>query len=164
MSSGERLARADAVKLAERVVDEIDGETIVAGSIRRGLPTVGDVEILVHRDAVVRLPVGSGLFASDYESLVGGGAKWKLWRLRHRETSAIVDLYRFDDLNRGSILLIRTGPASFSKRWVTELREHGYAHKDGYVRNEKGRVVECPNETTAFYLTNWPEIRPQERR
>ncbi len=162
-ATGTRMPLELASRYAEDARALIDGETIVAGSIRRKRADVGDIELLVHVDAHVRLPVHEGLFDGDFETIKGGKPLWKFWQLRHRERDYVLDLYRFDDLNRGSILLIRTGPAQFSQRWVTELRRHGLEHRDGYVRGVSG-VWACPSERDAFNYTQWPETPPEDRR
>lgn len=73
-----------------------------------------------------------------------------------------LDLFRFDVLNRGSIMLIRTGPWEFSRRFVVSLRRNGLVHERGYVRRN-GRVTGCPDEQTAFELAGMKYLEPEKR-
>ena len=163
--TGTRLALADADRIAAGILAQIDGEAHVVGSVRRRRPTVGDIEIMVHRDATGSLlDVGSGLWPGDYQSMKGGPTGWRFWQLRHRD-GWMLDLYRFDDLNRGSIMLIRTGPAEFSKLFVMKLRDRRLVHADGYVRTAcpNGELAACPDERTAFDLAGMAWVEPEER-
>jgi len=182
-TTGTRLDLADADRIAGAVRAQIDGESIVAGSVRRRCPTVGDVEVLVHAAATVRLDVAAGglypglySYRGAWETIRGGHVcndpthrqSWKQWQLRDRTGAITLDLYRFDDFNRGSMLLIRTGPAAFSKRFVTELRRRGLRHEGGYVRSSAEPVgeaiVPCPLEKDAFALAGMAWVEPEDRR
>ena len=165
--TGTRLHLADADRIAAEVQSQIEGESIVAGSVRRRRETVGDIEILVRHGAAVRLNVSpGGLYGGEWETVKGGGERWKFWQLRHRD-GYVLDLYRFDDLNRGSMLLIRTGPAEFSRRFVMELRALGMRHEDGYVRSNAepvgDAIVPCPLEKDAFALAGMKWVEPEDR-
>jgi DNA polymerase/3'-5' exonuclease PolX len=163
---GTRLALPAAVDLANDITSQIRGEAHVVGSIRRRKPTVGDIEIAVHVDAEVSLDVAEGgMFPGEYATVKGGGKPdWRYWQLRHLD-GYMLDLFRFDDQNRGSIMLIRTGPAAFSKHWVTALREIGLRHEGGYVKHvREGRVIPCRTEQDAFALAGMEYVEPWERR
>ena len=172
--TGKRLSLAEAEKMAAAIIEQIDGEAHVVSSIRRKKPEVGDVEILVHRDAAIRLDVGCGpMFLGEYEKLKGGPRNtasvpwrpWLYWQLRQRKTGIHVDLFRCDDDNRGSMMLIRTGPAEFSQHFVTMLRQHGCYHDLGYVMDGDDHVVmSCPTEQDAFLLAGMTYIDPEKRR
>lgn len=162
--TGTQLELAEAQQIAAQIIDRhISGEALVVGSVRRCRPRVGDIEICVHRRAAVELPVDVGLFTGEYRTRVGGRRDWLFWQLEHIERGFVVDLFRFDDANRGSITLIRTGPARFSREFVTALRGRGFVHDNGYVRRG-GVVVPCPSETVAFELAGFAYISPEERR
>lgn len=160
--TGTRLTLHDADLIAANVQAAILGESIVAGSVRRRRPEVGDIEMLVHRHAAVRLSVREGLYPGEWESVKGGGLDWSYWQLQHANGYKL-DLFRFDDNNRGSILLIRTGPWQFSKQFVIALRRRGFRHEGGYVKNDRG-IVPCPDEATAFRLAGMPFVAQQDRR
>ena len=162
--TGARLALADADRIAAGILAQIDGEAHVVGSVRRRKPTVGDIEIMVHREAKLRLPVTDGLWPGQFAGVKGGLGDWRYWQLRHHD-GWMLDLYRFDDLNRGSIMLIRTGPAEFSKLFVMKLRDRRLVHADGYVRTAcpNGELAACPDERTAFDLAGMAWVEPEER-
>ncbi len=162
--TGSRLNLNQADSIAARLLSSIEGEAHVVGSVRRRRETVGDIELLVHVDAKVRLSVGLGLFDSEFENVKGGNGEWRFWQIHHAELGYVVDLYRFNDLNRGSLMLIRTGPAAFSQRFVIALRSQGYHHEHGHVRPANSlKIVPCETEELAFKLAGMHYIKPEER-
>ena len=166
--TGTKLPLAIATVLASNVCASIIGESHVVGSVRRRKPEVGDIEVMVRQGAAVKLNVSpGGLYGGEWETIKGGGEKWKFWQLRHSKRGYVLDLYRFDENNRGSIMLIRTGPAEFSRRFVMELRERGLRHEDGYVRSSAepvgDAIVPCPLEKDAFALAGMEWVEPEDR-
>lgn len=168
--TGTRLLLADALAMAKDIGKQIDGEAYAVGSVRRKKPHVGDIEILVHQEAEIMLDIGAGpLLPGEYESIKGGPGKrddWKYWQLRHVASDANIDLFRFDNANRGSMMLIRTGPREFSQRFMVALRRQGLCHADGYIRSLRGGVsfVPCPDERKAFEFAGMAYIEPEKRR
>lgn len=167
-TTGIKLPLAEARTMALDIIAAIKGEAYIAGSIRRCKREVGDIEILVHRDATIRLAVGAGpLLPAEYETIKGGPRKkddWKYWQLRHCSSRVHVDLFRFDDNNRGSQMIIRTGPAKFSQHFVTMLRRNGCYHDLGYVMDGDDHIVmSCPTEQDAFLLASMAYIEPEKR-
>ncbi len=164
-TTGSRLPLAEAIRTAELFQARIRGESHIVGSVRRHCETVGDIEIMLHRDATLALEVSdSPLFPADWTTVRGGKTGWKYWQIEHR-SGLHVDLYRFDADNRGSIMLIRTGPAEFSRRWVMALEAQGYRHKDGYLHRRSGlEHLSCLQERDAFAAAGWPYVEPSERR
>lgn len=164
--TGTRLTRNDALEHAAALLRQIQGEAHVVGSLRRRCEEIGDIELIVHREAQIRFEVATGgLFDTGcYVHVKGGLLGGRYWQIRHSTLGFNVDLFRFDNDNRGSIMLIRTGPAAFSKRFVTALLEVGRRHKEGYVRDGDGRIIRCPTEAMAFKLAGMREIPPEERR
>lgn len=169
-ATGKRLSLAEADSMAAGIIEQIDGEAHVVGSIRRRKSDVGDIEILVHRDAEINLDIGVGpLYPGEYEKIKGGprktaAAPWRYWQIRHRDSGVHVDLFRCDDKNRGSQMIIRTGPADFSQHFVTMLRRHGCYHDRGYVWDSDDHIVmECPTEHDAFLLAHMTYTQPENR-
>lgn len=165
-ATGKRMKRDEADLIARTVVNDIIGEALAVGSIRRRAAEVGDIEIALHVNAVVALPIGVGpLLPGAFETIKGGGKRWRYWQLRNVAEGFVIDLWRFDDLNRGSITLMRTGPENFSYRFVMALRRRGLRHHEGYVRNLAGEaIVPCPTEQDAFFLAGMQWIEPEDRR
>jgi DNA polymerase/3'-5' exonuclease PolX len=157
----------------------------IAGSVRRQRPLVGDVEHVV-------IPVygeverGDGLFAVKERVNL-------LWHrldalAREGQVSKHVygwsgyrwgEIYRGCDFrgfnheffladpdNFGGTLLIRTGPAEFSERVVTRMKDGGmYRQRDGYVwRVGTGERVPVADEAAYFRLAGMPYVEPELRR
>lgn len=163
-ATGTRLSLREADAIAFELLSQIVGEAHIVGSVRRRERDVGDVEIMVHRDANIKIDVAGGLWPGDYQSRKGGGRDWRFWQLRHFDRDYIVDLYRFDDLNRGSIMLIRTGPAEFSKRFVIALRGMGLKHDGGYIKEIRtDQIVNCNDEAAAFAAAGMVWVFPEAR-
>lgn len=75
----------------------------------------------------------------------------------------------------GIALLIRTGPADFSRHIVTEMQRHGYRAKDGIVERRVGgdyagtseprwELVAVPTERAVFDLLGVAYREPDQRR
>jgi hypothetical protein len=185
-----------------------------AGSLRRGRSEVSDVEHVII-PAIGEIP-GGGLFAEPqrvnllwhrldalysgrqvekhlYGSHHQSGAPLYRWGEKHRG----VDFRGFnhemfcahaDGSNWGPTLAIRTGPAEFSERLVTQLRRHGRRNHLGYVWNcdrcpacGQDRVdkqcelcdgtnlqpverLSVPDERTYFALAGVQWAEPRDRR
>ena len=70
----------------------------------------------------------------------------------------------------GLIYLIRTGPADYSQRFVTDLRRRGLHVADGELhRGGLGcgsytcEVVPTPEEQDVYAAAGWPFVRPEHR-
>jgi DNA polymerase/3'-5' exonuclease PolX len=187
MSAGVRVSRAEAVGIAVRVMaalrpgcDRIE----VAGSLRREMRDVGDIEI-VAQPKTHKEP--SGLFfevdaevsdldplvdrlvkSGEYERLLG---KDRYTKLRHRASGLQVDLFTVrPPAQWGVIHTIRTGPAAYSQWLVTEARRRGFHVREGALhRGSLGcgsvpcEVIETPEERDLFEALGmrWPQ--PVER-
>lgn len=140
-----RMARHEAIEIAKRFVALIEDCTqrlVVAGSIRRRLALVGDIEIvaapkLIATDQADMFgnPVGNGLvdlLHDRLERLVEEGRIQKRTRSDGRTfwgpaakfltfDGAPIDLFTPDADRFAWILAIRTGPADFSNALVTPV-------------------------------------------
>jgi len=92
------LARAEAI--ADAFIAGLDVPAYVAGSVRRGEPEVGDIDI-VTIGTPTRLPPGA--------TLVGG--RTQLWHYRFR--GRIIDVWKATPETLGSMLLFATGPKNY---------------------------------------------------
>jgi DNA polymerase/3'-5' exonuclease PolX len=146
------MAYAEALDLAERLLLELADcyvEAIIAGSIRRDEPTVGDIEVVavpsvelryerdLFGDIVSTVPVDH--LAARLTTLADNGvvrprprADGKLvwgpfWKSFTYE-GAPIDLFTPEQARLGWILALRTGPAAFSRQLVVE---RGRTTKDG---------------------------------
>jgi DNA polymerase/3'-5' exonuclease PolX len=163
----------DARQLAEEARDTLAPwcERIdIGGSIRRQKSYPNDIELV----AIPR-QVMSGLFTDTAEVDPGFIAAVNTWpavkgQPTGKYTQRILpggmklDLFMADADNYGSILLIRTGDAAFSKWFMgTLLPRHGYRQRDGYVWRD-GVKVSVPEERSMFYLVDMDVLDPTARR
>ena len=142
---GDRVA-AELIAVLRPACERIE----VAGSIRRRRADVGDVELI----AVPRIEGVPGLFSPTgsvnrlwdlVNNLIGRPGEPRLLathltdprmgeryaKLRHPGSGLQVDLFTARAETYGLILLIRTGPADYSRWLVTEARRRGFHVKDG---------------------------------
>jgi len=87
------------------------------------------------------------------------------WGERHRQfwwEGYPVELYATTLDSWGHILLVRTGPASFTQRYLATLQRRRFDARDGRIfRYGKARSI--PDERDAFRLLDWTYRRPGER-
>lgn len=166
-------------KSAERIV--------VAGSLRRELDQVGDIEILyVPRWGEERSRKADLFGGPNFEKvdlvdrtlldLIAGGALEK----RRRKDGALagygelnkyvvstgtgvpVDVFRTTTENWGMSLVVRTGPASWNKAMMSRFQSLGLGgHVDGVTRG--GVELPCPGEEAVFRLLELPYVPPHQR-
>lgn len=142
---------------------------LVAGSVRRRKPEVGDIEVVcVAREGAVEEPgdlLGPRIVQRDHllhelDRQVTAGYLVPGQRLgpRMRQYSvpaldgAQLDLFVVrPPAHWGVIAAIRTGPADYSQWLVTRARARGLYVQDGVLRSQTdGRVVPCPEEEDFF--------------
>jgi DNA polymerase/3'-5' exonuclease PolX len=181
-----------AQRVAAEVIQYLKPECIQiqeAGSIRREMPHVKDVEIvytsrtssvqmdlfgshfqtLFHTDKTLITLINHAILAKD-TIVPRWGPKYK--RVVHCASDTVIELFRTEIDNWGYILALRTGPADFNKLLVTK-RAHGGALppnillRDGHVwhigRCNQQTEISTPNERGFFALLDLPFIPPQER-
>lgn len=198
-----RLHRPEAVAIAKAFVAALDGtydRLVVAGSLRRQLAYIGDIEVVavpkIEREStglledmptdVDRLD-GRMLALLDNDdvarrlkadgSLMSWGPTWKSALFQ----GAHVDLFTPCAARFGWILMLRTGPAAFSRQLVVPRSSDNGRRmktKDGrpgllpaHVRSSSGwltyRVsgerIETPEETDVFELFGMKYVVPWER-
>ncbi len=194
MSSGRRLPLAEALALAEDLRDLLATSCVrleIAGSVRRQLETIGDLELVAvpkmrpgpqaglfggqvqPRSALwdrIELRMGrpdSGLLRHPHIVTATGAARAAPWGERYRKLLwryFPVDLFTTDEDAWGAQLLIRTGPAEYSQAWVTALRKAGLEMRGGWVRSlDTDAIVPVPDEETAHALVGWPMVLPEGR-
>ena len=174
---------------AERLVAEMRPacrQIAIAGSVRRGCAEVGDMEIVAEpiltqttdmfegpgpalplelAEVIARLVRRGGLRIGDKF----GPRYKKLWVPIDGQLPCIqLDLFIvLPPAQFGPQMVIRTGPASFSKRFVT-LRRHGglmpshLREKDGCIWDGE-RALETPTEASVFQALGMKWIEPEAR-
>lgn len=192
MAAGTRVPLAEAQVLADELrtlLQPVCLQIEVAGSIRRQRPDVADIELLAiplwqarfdlfgesNQPPISQLEllcqdlIDDGTFGIRHAN----GAKYKALRFK----GIPVDLFTADPHNWGLLFAIRTGPALWSKRLVTEQRYGGWlpGHlqvKDGHLwrrdpdkTRDVGRdnMIPVPNEAALFKMLARPFQRPEER-
>jgi len=180
-------------RAAERLVTALEpacARIEVAGSIRRGKPQVGDIELVAIASVVeatqldlfgeVRAVQKRNLLDEELERLIEMRAigrtppdgAWPAWGEHYKKMWIAaggqvvqVDLFLATPENWGAIYCIRTGPAAFSQALVTHFKLHTlYRQQDGaLVVEATGEVVPVPEEADYFRLAGVPAIEPAER-
>jgi DNA polymerase/3'-5' exonuclease PolX len=192
----DRMLRPDAIKIARAFVDAIEDCTerlVVAGSLRRRLAMIGDVEVV----AVPKVErVVGGLFedqerdvdllAARMQDLLDQGRierrldknlspRWGPTLRYLLFQGARVDLFTPSDDRFGWILLLRTGPAAFSRQLVVERGRRTKDNRPGLLPplivprdgrltwRVSGERIETSSERDIFELFNLPYQEPWER-
>lgn len=137
----------------------------IAGSIRRRLPTIGDIEIVCLPKPYDPTP----LFRSGIAEVLAGWHKLKgelpcKYTQRKHLSGMVLDLFMPDPRGYGLQLAIRTGSAEWCRQvlaraWV----KAGFQSKDGLLRDQAGRIVPTPTEQILFTLIGLDWIEPENR-
>ena len=156
----------------------------IAGSIRRRRPEVGDIEIVAQ--PLQRLetftPAGELFPKSGWHNLLDArldellardvlrkhpfDPKWgdkyrKLWQ---PDIGAQIDLFILTaPAEWGPAMVVRTGPADFSREMVTRLRRYKMRCENLAIQTFDGEHVPCPDEFTFFELCGMAYVSPERR-
>jgi DNA polymerase/3'-5' exonuclease PolX len=187
MSSGKRYPLEYARVVAEGFAHEIAPlckHVEIAGSIRRGLPEVGDVEVVCEPRLEV---MQKDLFSStrdvrgvalynhlkriDWISLrKGENGRPKAEGERYQAlvdtcTGVPIDLFIVrPPAEWGFIMALRTGPAEFSASLMQAARRRGLRCEDGHLmRISTGEVLSTRDERAFFAALNLAWVEPEDR-
>lgn len=189
MSTDNRITLVQAHRLVQRAVNLLRPESCqrlaFAGSIRRGKPLVGDIELVVipaYEDrpdgGLFGRTIKTDLLTCRLNSLVehrqiykahksDGSLRWgslyKAFVLPGCATQ--IELFCANPDNWGVILAIRTGSAHFCRRLVTRIKlGKQYRVQGGYLTDAAtGNTVPCPDEETLFKAADLRFIPPEKR-
>lgn len=192
MSTGKPKQKYNLAMIDARCLYETLGQYAevweVAGSLRRGADWVGDVDHVIipkHGQGATNLFGETGdvnLLWQALDGLVGKYVRGATLERAAREDGrtcwgerqrAITyngythELYTATPDTIGIHLLIRTGPADFSRNMVTRLAQVGHPVKDGAVMDGHGpdaKPIPTPTETSVFKLAGMRWIEPKDRR
>ena len=193
--TAEKLHRPEAVAIARAFVDAL-GDTyehlVVAGSLRRRLAYVKDIEIVVSPKLVAvtsdllgerhvehdlldarmadLLDAGEVEKRLDRNGTPRWGPKLKLCTFR----GAPVDLFVCEPGQFGWRLMVWTGPAAFSRQLVLDrgrktkdgrpgLKPAHIRCADGWLTWSSGEKIPTPTERAAFAALSLPYVEPWER-
>lgn len=184
MSINEKIPFTLASFLAQKIIDRLSpycARIEVAGSIRRNVHMVGDIEIIC-------IPRKKGIitnFFGDQDTITDPGFTKELLSLGSPEKfgnkyakiqlgsefkqGLNLDIFMTTEYQWGIMFLIRTGPAEFSKKIVTHARKGGYLPgwakvKDGFLWDwSRKRKLATYEEEDVFKILGIPWIPPEER-
>lgn len=205
-----RMMRPQAIEIAKRFVALIEPYTdrlVVAGSLRRRLASIGDIEICAvpktatlpigfpdmfgeqaegevdYLDATMTMLLDKGRVQRRHKvdgSLMGWGTRAKYLTFE----GARVDLFTPNAERFGWILMLRTGPAEFSRQLVVPkgkvpgeaktntrtkdgrwgLMPPHIVQQDGWLSyRTSGQRIETPDEADVFKLFGLDYIEPWSR-
>lgn len=193
MSVGTRIAYQDAATAAHAVLEALRPACLridVAGSVRRRVDAVGDLDLVAapipdadmfgrpiegvprwsELDGLERRAVDAGLLRPDG----GGGRQRKYVVTAGAGVEVPMQLWRVPEPEYAVALLIRTGPATFSKRFVTQRCYGGLLRDDAVIRNNRLWLI-GPGEGAVYaervvkdrgeFVPAWvrPQATPDER-
>ena len=156
----------------------------IAGSIRRRVLDVGDIELLCISkvtsvaDLFGDIATNCHLLDEALEKIVEDatvlqkrldkrgratfGEQNKL--MVHVPSGIPVDAFSATEKNWGMSQLVRTGSREFNIRVMARFRELGMkGHAYAGVTDPEGNEIACPDEETVFRLLGWPWMPPEER-
>lgn len=190
MGDKTRWPREEALAVAEEIYHVLKPATdriTIAGSLRRGKESVGDVEILyipkfqsrkdpdaLLGDKLINLAdeeitalENSGMLERR-KNVKGSevfGAKNKL--MRHRKSGIPVDLFSALPENWWNYLVCRTGPAESNVAIAQAAQKRGWKWNPygvGFTRLRDGEVVTMNSEEEVFAFVGLRYTKPEERR
>lgn len=168
MSTGTRMPLAEARAIADDVISQLSphcSRIQVAGSIRRGKPTIGDIE-------VVCLPCPyeeSPLFCTGIAAVINqwGKVKGELpcrYTQRRLPSGMKLDLFMPDPMGFGLQVAIRTGSADWCKHALAPAwKRAGFRSEGGILRRADGSAVPTPDERILFNVIGLRWTEPQDR-
>ena len=181
-----RWPRADALAVAKELCVALKpacAQMIVAGSLRRRKPDVGDVEILFVPRMEVR-PVD--MFESKPFSLADEVIEWLLatgrlakrpstlgvfaWGAKNKLALHVsgmpVDLFTATPENWWNYVVCRTGPAESNTRIATLAQQRGYKwnpYGQGFTRLSDGEIIPMGSEAEVFAFVGLEYREPVDR-
>lgn len=192
MSTATRVPLAEATIVAEQLLTILSlgcEKAVIAGSIRRRAESVGDIEIVAvprlhterlreglfeDRDVIIdelQVVVDSLLMDGTLSSHPDDPKRGPRYsKLLHTDSGLQLDLFSTRPDTFGLILLIRTGPKTYSQWIVTEARARRFHVVDGELhRGGMGcgavpcPVVPTPDEDAVFNALHIHPARPESR-
>ena len=165
MSKGKRIERHRAQAIAEALTKELqrDGTRIVVGgSLRRGKPTIGDVDLVaVCEDEQARSTLNETL------GVLFGFCKTKRKRGKRFGTYRDVSINVFDCLphEQGAAVLFCTGCGLFNVKLRVNAKARGLLLNQWglYERCTREPVVDATREESIFDALHLPYYEPADR-
>lgn len=147
---------------AERLVASLRPYSIqveAAGSLRRRKEQIRDLDVVACPD-----PLHAVQFATAAAKWAANPGKALGKKTPIRAGGMLGELYLVEPESWASIMLIRTGSATFSRAIVTIGPKRGVRFRDGLLWEEKGGApIFCATEHDLFSRLELPWIEPWER-
>ena len=171
------LAEAEAVakELVVLLAPACEREPVIAGSIRRRKPDVGDIDLVVIPKAA-ESAFGIDALYEGLRRLITNGilierlnkrdrVTWGLLNkaMVHIPTGIPVDIYSTTPENWGMTMVVRTGPAWRNIRMMAWFKQLGMAGHASAGVTKGGVEMPCPDEETVYRLLGWPYTQPEKR-
>lgn len=176
--TAQRYPREQALVVAQALYDVVAPVcrwAAIAGSLRRGLSHVKDIELVLapvpERDLLGEERYETTDLDAELELQELSGALLRRpperWGKRYKAAShqgIPVDIFIVrPPAEWGAVLAIRTGPAELGRELVTRCRDRGLRCTDGRLVDGKGRTVPTPSEEDFFRECGLPYVEPAER-
>lgn len=140
MSDGHRVPFVVAREAASRIcayLDPVCRRTMIAGSVRRSMPSVGDIDLVVCPQRAPTLYGDGAMWSSEFIDRIRGYSQWsieskvlngetRVVKLRTHKVGMRVQLFCCTLDEFGCLAMIRTGPEEYSTAVVTLARETGW--------------------------------------
>lgn len=136
----------------------------VAGSVRREKPEVGDLEIICIPETY-----HLELFLRKQESFIFKKRGPKYQQIYLPLEGINLDLFICDYSTFGCNMVIGTGSADYSKKFMIEIRRRGFFCKNArlykmrFPDDEEGELVPTPDEASVFKAAGIVMLPPQKR-
>ena len=172
--SKSKIEWADGNQVAKALVNRLEpfcDRIKIAGSIRRKLPLINDIEIVcIPKEVIQKVDLfdsthfrvlGFGKTLAGLEIIKGDIRAGRYIQLLTPEGIKL-DLFTAKPDNWGFIFAIRTGSADFSKFLASTWVQKGYKGIDGYL-TQGGVKVPIYSEDQLFRLLDLPWAYPEQR-
>jgi DNA polymerase (family 10) len=152
------LPLAEAVAIAHEVADHLSPiaqRVMIAGSIRRHKPTVGDIDIVV-------LPKADGDLAGALRRLDPAVRGRSYFTLAHR--GAQVNVLPTTAASFGAALLHATGSARYNTALRAKAKGLGLKLNQYGLFDRAGRMLAGESEEDIYKALGRPRVRPPDQR
>lgn len=159
----------------------LEGKCVIAGSLRREEPDVGDIEIVcIPRYGKVvpkgeMVPVEMNLVVHhihDNDQKFRTDSRGYIIKKCGPKYAQIIfagmqcDIFMTTEAQWGRMLALRTGPESYSKKLATRWSRLGYKGHEGELVSLDGNrhKPKFPTEKSFFEFLEWNYVKPTQRR
>jgi DNA polymerase (family 10) len=166
-SANPRIRLGDALPVAERLLARLTArgdvrKGAVAGSIRRGRPTIGDIDLLVAAEDSAAPDIMVAFVSSDEVARILGQGTTKSSVELH--SGLQVDLRVIAPQRWGTALSYFTGSQAHNIQLRELARQRGLSlNEHAFTRSETGEAILCDSEEAVYAVLGLPFIPPELR-